>query len=127
MSVHLSETRTVKGTCPQDCPDTCSMIYHVEDGKLVEVTGNPEHPMTRGGLCVKLKDFAEHHYNPNRLLYPMKRTGLKGSGQFERIRGGISTSRSTSRRSRPRASACPTPSCSAGWPRPWGSQIASGR
>jgi anaerobic selenocysteine-containing dehydrogenase len=57
----------------------------VEDGKLVEVTGDPEHPMTRGGLCVKLKDYAEHHYNPDRLLHPMKRVGPKGSGQFEQI------------------------------------------
>jgi anaerobic selenocysteine-containing dehydrogenase len=85
MSVHVSETRIVRGACPQDCPDTCAFLYHVEDGKLVEVTGDPDHPMTRGGLCVKLKDFAEHHYNPNRLLYPMKRVGPKGSGQFQRI------------------------------------------
>lgn len=85
MSTHSSETHVVRGACPQDCPDTCAFLYHVEDGKLVEVTGDPEHPMTRGGLCVKLKDFAEHHYNPTRLLYPMKRVGAKGSGQFERI------------------------------------------
>jgi anaerobic selenocysteine-containing dehydrogenase len=85
MSAHISETRVVRGACPQDCPDTCAFLYHVEDGKLVEVTGDPEHPMTRGGLCVKLKNFAEHHYNPDRLLQPMKRVGPKGSGQFERI------------------------------------------
>ena len=85
MSTHLSETRIVRGACPQDCPDTCAFLYHVEDGKLVEVVGDPDHPMTRGGLCVKLKDFAEHHYNPNRLLYPMSRVGPKGSGKFERI------------------------------------------
>jgi anaerobic selenocysteine-containing dehydrogenase len=85
MSAHVSETRTVRGACPQDCPDTCAFLYHVEDGKLVEVTGDPDHPMTRGGLCVKLKNFAEHHYNPDRLLYPMKRVGPKGSGQFQRI------------------------------------------
>jgi anaerobic selenocysteine-containing dehydrogenase len=85
MSVHVSDTRTIKGACPQDCPDTCALLYHVEDGRLVEVTGNPDHPMTRGGLCVKLKDFAEHHYNPDRLLYPMRRTGPRGSGQFQRI------------------------------------------
>ena len=85
MSVHISETRVVRGVCPQDCPDTCAFLYHVEDGKLVEVTGDPEHPMTRGGLCVKLKDYAEHHYNPDRLLHAMKRVGPKGSGQFERI------------------------------------------
>src|SRR5215468_4654081 len=85
MSAHVSETRIVKGACPQDWPDTCAFLYHVEDGKLVEVTRNPAHPMTRGGLCVKLKDFAEHHYNPSRLLHPMRRTGSKGSGRFERI------------------------------------------
>ena len=85
MSIHSVETTTVRGACPHDCPDTCAFIYHVEDGKLVEVTGDPAHPMTRGGLCVKLKNFAEHHYNPTRLLYPMKRVGPKGTGQFERI------------------------------------------
>jgi anaerobic selenocysteine-containing dehydrogenase len=85
MSVQSAETKTVRGACPQDCPDTCAFIYHVEDGKLVEVTGDPAHPMTRGGLCVKLKDFAEHHYNPDRILYPMKRVGPKGSGKYERI------------------------------------------
>jgi anaerobic selenocysteine-containing dehydrogenase len=85
MPVHSAETKTVRGACPQDCPDTCAFIYHVEDGKLVEVTGDPAHPMTRGGLCVKLKDFAEHHYNPDRILYPMKRVGPKGSAKYERI------------------------------------------
>ena len=41
--------------------------------------------MTRGGLCVKLKDYEKRHYHPDRLLYPMKRIGAKGSKQFERI------------------------------------------
>jgi anaerobic selenocysteine-containing dehydrogenase len=85
MAVHISETHVVRGACPQDCPDTCAFLYHVEDGKLVEVAGDPDHPMTRGGLCVKLKNFAEHHYNAERLLYPIKRVGPKGVGKFERI------------------------------------------
>ena len=41
--------------------------------------------MTRGGLCVKLKDFHDHHDNPDRLMYPLRRVGPKGSKQFERI------------------------------------------
>ncbi len=73
------------GACPHDCPDTCAMIYEVQNGRLVDVRGNKEHPMTRGGLCVKLKDFADHHHNPDRLLYPLKRTGPKGSKEFKRI------------------------------------------
>jgi len=79
------EVKTFHGGCPHDCPDTCSMEYHVQDGKLLKVTGNKEHPMTRGGLCVKLKDYEKRHYHPDRLLYPMKRIGAKGSKQFERI------------------------------------------
>ncbi len=77
--------KTFHGGCPHDCPDTCSMEYHVKDGQLLKVTGNKEHPMTRGGLCVKLKDYEKRHYHPDRVLYPMKRTGPKGSKQFERI------------------------------------------
>ena len=77
--------KTFFGGCPHDCPDTCAMIYEVENGKLVEVRGNKEHPMTRGGLCVKLKDFHDHHHNPDRLMFPLRRTGPKGSKQFERI------------------------------------------
>lgn len=80
-----SEVKTFHGGCPHDCPDTCSMQYHVQDGKLLKVTGNKTHPMTRGGLCVKLKDYEKRHYHPDRLLYPMKRVGQKGSKQFTRI------------------------------------------
>ncbi|PPD56377.1 MAG: molybdopterin oxidoreductase, partial [Methylotenera sp.] len=80
-----SNVKTFHGGCPHDCPDTCSMVYTVQDNKLISVKGNPDHPMTRGGLCVKLKDYEKRHYHPDRLLYPMKRTGPKGSKQFTRI------------------------------------------
>lgn len=76
---------THHGGCPHDCPDTCSMVFEVEDGKLVGVKGNGAHPMTRGGLCVKLKDYEKRHYHPDRVQYPLRRTGPKGSKQFERI------------------------------------------
>jgi len=80
-----AEATTVKGACPQDCPDTCAFIYTVKDGRLIDVKGDPKHPVTRGRLCIKLNDFAAHHYNPDRILYPMRRVGPKGAGQFERI------------------------------------------
>ena len=68
------------GACPHDCPDTCAMDYEVRGGKLISVKGKKDHPMTRGGLCVKLKDFHDHHANPDRLMYPLRRVGPKGSG-----------------------------------------------
>ena len=86
MSAQLKPQRkTFFGGCPHDCPDTCSMIFEVEDGKLQSVRGNKDHPLTRGGLCVKLKDYEKRHYHPDRLLYPLRRTGPKGSKQFKRI------------------------------------------
>ena len=80
-----SAIKTYHGGCPHDCPDTCSMVYHVKDEKLIAVKGNADHPMTRGGLCVKLNDYEKRHYHPDRLLYPMKRVGPKGTKQFARI------------------------------------------
>lgn len=85
MNAPVDNVTTFHGGCPQDCPDTCAMTYTVKDGKLVDVQGKPEHPMTRGGLCVKLKDFADHHYNNDRVLYPLKRKGPKGGRQYVRI------------------------------------------
>lgn len=79
------ELTIVRGACPHDCPDTCAMLYHVDDGKLVAVKGDPEHPMTRGGLCVKVKNFHEHHYQQDRVLHPLRRVGPKGSGEFVQI------------------------------------------
>ncbi len=84
MNEHVT-TQTFYGGCPHDCPDTCSMLFEVDKGVLLKVRGNPEHPITRGGLCVKLKDYEKRHYHPDRLLYPMGRVGPKGSKQFERI------------------------------------------
>ena len=49
-----SERTVVRAACPHDCPDTCAMLVTVEDGRAVSVRGDPEHPFTRGGLCVKV-------------------------------------------------------------------------
>lgn len=81
----MTDTQTVKGCCPLDCPDTCAWIAHVEDGKVVRVTGDKDHPFTRGVLCAKVNDYPARTYSPDRLLHPLRRAGPKGSGQFERI------------------------------------------
>ena len=75
----------VKGCCPLDCPDSCCWVAHVHDGRVERVEGAREHPYTRGGLCAKVRAYQDRTYAPDRLLYPLKRSGPKGSGQFERI------------------------------------------
>jgi len=76
---------TVVGACPHDCPDTCSILTTVEDGKAIAVRGNPDHPFTRGRLCVKVNNYEERVYSDKRVLHPLKRVGPKGSKQFQRI------------------------------------------
>ena len=73
------------GACPHDCPDTCSLVTTVEDGIALKVQGNANHPQTDGVLCTKVSRYTERLYHPKRLLYPLKRSGPKGSGQFERV------------------------------------------
>ncbi|MCS7285588.1 MAG: molybdopterin oxidoreductase family protein [Anaerolineae bacterium] len=77
--------KEVRGACPHDCPDTCAFITTVEGGRAVSIRGDPSHPITQGFLCVKLNHYLEWVYNPRRVLYPYRRMGPKGSGQFERI------------------------------------------
>lgn len=71
--------------CALDCPDCCSLLINVEDGKGSRLRGNPDHPVTRGFLCGKVARYLEREYSPDRLLYPQKRIGAKGEGKFQRI------------------------------------------
>jgi anaerobic selenocysteine-containing dehydrogenase len=80
-----SGQKTVLGACPHDCPDTCSMLVTVENDRVVKVRGNPDHPFTDGRLCVKVNHYEERIHHAERILYPLKRSGPKGSGQFTRI------------------------------------------
>ncbi|MEQ8660522.1 MAG: molybdopterin-dependent oxidoreductase, partial [Gammaproteobacteria bacterium] len=74
------------GACPHDCPDTCAWEVTVDDaGRAVALAGSADHPFTRGALCAKLKRYPERVYSDARVLYPLRRTGPKGSGRFERI------------------------------------------
>src|SRR5262249_40809046 len=75
----------IRGACPLDCPDTCSWIVTVKNGEPVALHGDPAHPFTRGWLCNKVVDYLTYARSSDRLLYPMRRTGLKGSGEFTRI------------------------------------------
>lgn len=73
---------TIRTVCPHDCPDQCSMIATIEDGRLLGVAGDPDHPITRGFLCGKVAHYEERVYSPERLLTPLRRTGPKGAGEF---------------------------------------------
>ncbi len=75
----------VRGVCPHDCPDTCGVVTEVQDGRAVGFRGDPEHPVTRGWLCAKVRPYLDHVYHPDRLTHPLRRVGPKGSGQWRRV------------------------------------------
>ncbi|MBD2869929.1 molybdopterin-containing oxidoreductase family protein [Paenibacillus arenilitoris] len=76
---------TVRSVCPFDCPDACGLAVTLEDGLITQITGDKEHPVTRGAICNKVRQLTDRVYHPERLLYPMKRVGPKGTLAFERI------------------------------------------
>jgi anaerobic selenocysteine-containing dehydrogenase len=76
----------VYGACPHDCPDCCALETQVdEQGRAISVRGRRDHPVTRGWLCAKVNRYLDRVYHPERLLYPLRRVGPKGSGNFARI------------------------------------------
>ncbi len=75
-------TNIVRSVCPYDCPDTCGLLVEVEGGRAVKVTGDPDHPYTRGFLCPKMNRYERTVHSPRRLTTPLLRTGEKGSGTF---------------------------------------------
>lgn len=71
-----------RSVCPYDCPDACGLLVELFDGKAVKVTGDPDHPFTRGTLCPKMHHYERTVHSPLRLTRPLLRTGAKGSGEF---------------------------------------------
>jgi anaerobic selenocysteine-containing dehydrogenase len=72
--------------CTLDCPDTCSLSVTVDDGRITKVRGSHALPYTEGVICNKVaQEMGAFVHGPHRLLHPLRRTGAKGSGTFERI------------------------------------------
>ena len=71
--------------CPHDCPSACSLVVTTENGRLTDVTGNPDHPFTQGVICGKVRAYAERVHSPLRVSTPLKRVGPKGEGAFAPI------------------------------------------
>ena len=81
ITMHSDEIKRVQGACPHDCPDTCAMITEVRDGRAIAISGDPDHPITQGWLCAKVRPYLDRVYHPDRLLHPLRRVGAKGSGE----------------------------------------------
>ncbi len=75
----------VRIVCAHDCPDMCSLLAEVEDGRVLRIKGDPEQPFTAGFACAKVNRDAELVHSPERLTTPLCRIGAKGEGKFAPI------------------------------------------
>ena len=73
-----------KSTCRMD-HGGCGVLVYVENDRVLKVEGNPEHPISKGKLCIKGRSAVQHLYHPDRLGFPLKRAGERGEGKWERI------------------------------------------
>ena len=76
--------KTVRSIC-QACHCNCGVIVHVRDGKVTRITGDPNHPMNHGFICIKGKAQPQLLYHSDRLKYPLRRTGNRGESKWQRI------------------------------------------
>lgn len=88
------QQRQIEGTSPptvvlksvcRSCHGGCGVLMHVRDGVLVKVEGDPDSPLNRGRLCPIGSVTTDLVYHPDRLKYPMRRLGERGSGRWQRI------------------------------------------
>jgi anaerobic selenocysteine-containing dehydrogenase len=66
-----------KTACSRDCPDACSLVVTVEDGRATRITGDPDDPVTRGFLCERTSKFLARQYAADRFTRPMARVNGK--------------------------------------------------
>lgn len=76
MSTETPEHR--RTICNRDCPDACSIVATVSDGRVVKLQGDPTHPVTRGFLCYRTDHFLERQYAATRITQPLLRADKGG-------------------------------------------------
>lgn len=80
----MSEKRIIKSACRM-CHGVCQVLVHMEDERVVKITGDPESPTSRGYLCPKGAASPELLYHKARILHPLRRAGRRGENRWERI------------------------------------------
>ena len=75
--------KIIRTVCNSHCGGTCEMKVHVSGGRIVRI--EPVEGDDKPKLCARGHAYRQRVYAPDRLLYPLKRTGSRGSGEFSRI------------------------------------------
>src|SRR5260221_8025286 len=72
-----------------NCESACGILAYVDKEKMDvrKIEGNPVHPGSRGRTCAKGVVTPNQLEDPDRILYPLRRTGDRGEGKWERVPG----------------------------------------
>ncbi|HEX3696096.1 MAG TPA: molybdopterin-dependent oxidoreductase [Polyangia bacterium] len=76
----VTETRNT--VCNRDCPDACSIVATVQDGRVIKLAGDRDHPVTRGFLCWRTNHFLNLQYATDRIVTPLVRGA---GGEFQPV------------------------------------------
>ena len=76
---------TVTWSAGAGCHGNCGQKLYVKDGELIKIEGDETHPWNQGRSCPRVLALKQYMYHPDRIIYPLKRTGKRGEGRFERI------------------------------------------
>ena len=77
--------RTTTWSAGPGCHGGCGVLAHIEDGKLVKIEGDPDHPWNQGRLCARCLAMTQYVNHPDRLTSPLKRVGERGEGKWQEI------------------------------------------
>ncbi len=77
--------RTTTWSAGPGCHGGCGVLAHIEDGKLVKIEGDPDHPWNQGRLCARCLAMTQYVTHPDRLTRPLKRVGARGEGKWQEI------------------------------------------
>jgi len=83
-SISNGKRKLIPSACWQ-CVSRCAILGYVENIRLVKIEGNPSSLRNEGKICAKGQAGINQIYNPDRILYPLKRLGERGSGKWEKI------------------------------------------
>lgn len=80
----FAEKRVIRSSC-RGCHGVCQVLIHLEGGKVMGVTGDPDSPTSRGFICPKGAASPQFLYHPDRLSHPLKRIGNRGKNRWQAI------------------------------------------
>jgi len=83
---NTDDVKIIRTTPAFDCGGKCPLKLHVKNGKIIRVEGDDTADADgQYRTCIRCRAIRKYVHHPDRLKYPLKRSGPKGSGQFERI------------------------------------------